>query len=267
MTTKEQVEQTVAERYTRAAGSKIERLCCPVSYDGRYLSVIPREILERDYGCGDPSAYLQTGETVLDLGSGGGKICYIAAQIVGPTGRVIGLDMNDSMLALAESHRHAIGDRLGYHNVRFVKGRIQDLAPTIADRSIDTVLSNCVFNLVPLEDRRQLFSEVRRVLRDGGRAVVSDIVSDRDVPVSLRDDPQLWSGCISGAYREDRFMRAFEESGFDEVHVRARSNEPWRIVDGIEFRSLTVEAFRGKPGGGGPGHPASPRCGPRTDCC
>ena len=94
----------------------------------RYLEVIPQEILERDYGCGDPTKHVRPGEVLLDLGSGGGKACYIAAQIVGAEGAVIGIDMNDEMLALAESHRRAIGDGLGYHNVKFHKAKIQDLA-------------------------------------------------------------------------------------------------------------------------------------------
>ena len=122
------VEQAVADRYSRAANKRADELCCPVEYDARHLDVIPREILERDYGCGDPTRHLRAGETVLDLGSGGGKVCFIASQIVGPAGRVLGLDMNDEMLALAESHRDAIGNKLGYHNVTFHKGRIQDLA-------------------------------------------------------------------------------------------------------------------------------------------
>src|SRR6185503_4312056 len=106
----------------------VEALCCPVEYDRQYLTVIPPEVIERDYGCGDPSKHVRPGETVLDLGSGAGKICFIAAQVVGPTGRVIGVDMNDDMLALARKHQRPFGETLGYHNVEFRKGRIQDLA-------------------------------------------------------------------------------------------------------------------------------------------
>ena len=121
------VEQAVKDRYSKAAGAREDTLCCPVEYDDRYLEVIPKEILERDYGCGDPSRHLRPGQTVLDLGSGGGKICYIAAQVVGAEGRVIGVDMNGEMLELAERYRKEIGDRIGYHNVTFYKGKIQDL--------------------------------------------------------------------------------------------------------------------------------------------
>src|SRR2546425_6811258 len=121
------VEAAVRERYSQAAQKKVDALCCPIDYDPQYLRVIPQEVLERDYGCGDPSRYLRPDETVLDLGSGGGKICFIAAQVVGPGGKVIGVDMNDAMLALARRHQQAVGDALGYHNVEFRKGRIQAL--------------------------------------------------------------------------------------------------------------------------------------------
>src|SRR6185436_16250204 len=211
------VEGAVRERYSAASQAKVEALCCPVEYDRQYLKVIPAEVIERDYGCGDPSRYLRLGETVLDLGSGTGKICFIAAQVVGPTGRVIGGDMNDDMLAIARKHQRAVGDAIGFHNVEFRKGRIQDLAldlekldldlkahpiqtvdsflsaearaddlrvrePLVATDSVDVVVSNCVLNLVDSRAKTQLFSEIFRVLRKGGRAVISDIVSDEPVP-------------------------------------------------------------------------------------
>ncbi|HEX5386744.1 MAG TPA: methyltransferase domain-containing protein [Gemmatimonadales bacterium] len=276
-------EQAVLDRYARAAQEREAALCCPVDYDPRYLAVIPDEIKERDYGCGDPSAFVREGDTVLDLGSGGGKICYIAAQIVGPAGRVIGVDMNDQMLALAERHRAAIGDRLGYHNVEFRKGRIQDLRldltrcdaylsahpvrgsaelaafeafadesrarePLVAGESVDVVLSNCVLNLVRPADKVQLFDEIFRVVRRGGRVAISDIVSDEDVPDAMRRDPELWSGCISGALREDEFLDAFDRAGFYGMRIAKRDERPWRTVEGIEFRSVTVTAHKGKQG-------------------
>jgi SAM-dependent methyltransferase len=258
-------------------------LCCPVSYDPRLLAAIPAEVLERDYGCGDPTPWLQPGETVLDLGSGGGKGVFLAAQVVGPTGRVIGVDMNDDMLALARRNAPEFARRVGYDNVRFLKGRIQDLAldleqvdgflathpvssssglaqldaelqrlrhsaPPVADGSVDTVVSDCVLNLVRPEDKVKLFAEVHRVLKRGGRAIISDIVCDEDVPAHLQADPELWAGCISGAMREDLFLQAFESAGFYGITVKARAAKPWRTVEGIEFRSVTVEAFKGKEG-------------------
>lgn len=277
------VEAAVRERYSAAANEKEAALCCPVDYDAQYLEIIPQEIIDRDYGCGDPSKYVEPGDTVLDLGSGGGKICYIAAQVVGAEGRVIGVDCTDDMLELARRYRPEIAARLGYDNVEFHKGKIQDLklsldqldrhladnpiqtsadwlnvethtqhlrdsSPMIADESVDVIVSNCVLNLVRDDDRQQLFSEMHRVLRRGGRAVISDIVSDENVPVELQNDPRLWSGCMSGAYREDSFLQAFEAAGFYGMEIIERQEAPWAVVDGIEFRSLTVRAWKGKEG-------------------
>lgn len=118
----------------------------------------------------------------------------------------------------------------------------------IPDESIDCVVSNCVLNLVRPEDRRQLFVEIFRVLRLGGRVAISDIVADEDVPDHLQNEPELWSGCVSGAFREDRFLTAFEDAGFYGIRIAARQFEPWRTVEGIEFRSITVVAHKGKQG-------------------
>jgi arsenite methyltransferase len=277
------VETAVRQRYGAGAHQKEQALCCPVSYDAKYLEAIPPEVIEKDYGCGDPSRYLRPGEIVLDLGSGTGKICFIAAQVVGPTGKVIGVDMTDEMLAVARRNAPIVAERIGFANVEFRKGRIQDLAldlelldrelqsrpiasadaflkagelaeelrlkhPLVASESVDVVVSNCVLNLVEPAAKKQLFAEIHRVLKRGGRAVISDIVSDEDVPEELQNDPELWSGCISGALREDLFLKAFEEAGFYGITLLKRDAQPWRTVQGIEFRSVTVEAFKGKQG-------------------
>src|SRR5436309_929297 len=173
------METIVRERYAAGARECADKLCCPVEYESEYLKVIPREVIERDYGCGDPSRYLYEGETVLDLGSGTGKICFISAQAVGAKGRVIGVDMTDEMLEVARRNAPIVAERLGYSNVEFRKGRIQDLAldlelldrelkahpisgaaaflaadelaeelrathPLVDDDSVDIVVSNCV---------------------------------------------------------------------------------------------------------------------------
>src|SRR6059036_367519 len=121
-------ETVVRQRYAAGAKERADRLCCPVDYNSDYLKVIPQEVIERDYGCGDPSRYLRASETVLDLGSGTGKICFIAAQIVGPKGKVMGVDMTDEMLEVARRNTPIVAERLGYANIEFRKGRIQDLA-------------------------------------------------------------------------------------------------------------------------------------------
>src|SRR5947207_4388889 len=121
-------ETVVRQRYAAGAKERADKLCCPVEYDSEYLKVIPAEVIERDYGCGDPSRYLREGETVLDLGSGTGKICFIAAQIVGLKGKVVGIDMTDEMLEVERRNSPIVAKRTGYANVEFRNGRIQDLS-------------------------------------------------------------------------------------------------------------------------------------------
>lgn len=277
------VEAEVLRRYRDGAQQAEKGLCCPTEYDKASLAILPRGIVEKDYGCGDPSAYVHPGETVVDLGSGAGKICYILAHKVGAEGRVIGVDFNDDMLALSRKYLDEMAEKLGYGNVRFVKGMIQDLAldldhaqswldehpiaavedlydyhaecdrlrrevTLIADGSVDVIVSNCVLNLSRPEDKGRLFVEMHRVLRKGGRAVISDIVCDKDPTPEIKADPDLWSGCIAGAMREDEFLEMFERAGFYGIEVLVRQAEPWQVIDGIEFRSVTVQAFKGKDG-------------------
>lgn len=278
------IEDAVLKRYQAGAKQVEPALCCPITdYDGQYLKVLPDEILEKDYGCGDPSKYVGEGDTVVDLGSGAGKICYILSQKVGADGRVIGVDFNDDMLTLARKYQSQIADAIGYANTRFVKGRIQDLAldlsaaqawldthpvktiedaaafdaecdrlrrekPMIASDSVDAVVSNCVLNLVRTEQKAKLFAEVFRVLRRGGRAVISDIVCDENPTGKILADADLWSGCIAGAFREDQFLQMFHDAGFHGIEILARSETPWQTIDGIEFRSMTVRAWKGKQG-------------------
>lgn len=276
-------EIAVRERYTVAAQAREETLCCPVDYEPQYLKVIPDEVLERDYGCGDPSRHVREGDTVLDLGSGSGKICFIAAQLAGPKGRVIGVDANEEMLALARRAAPVVAERLGFATVEFGRGRIQDLAldldrldawlkqhpvksaadlsaleseqvqlrrtaPLVADGSIDLVVSNCVLNLVDDHEKGRLVREIFRVLKVGGRIAISDIVSDEPVPQHLKDDPKLWTGCISGAFHELDLLRELEAAGFHGIVIDQWETKPFAVVEGIEFRSVTVTAHKGKQG-------------------
>ncbi len=276
------IESSVKERYSRGAKQREESLCCPVDYDAGLLEMLPDEIISRDYGCGDPSRYVKPGDTVLDLGSGGGKICYMAAQLTGPEGQVIGVDMNDDMLALARKYQDEMAARLGHKRVSFVKGNIQDLAldlealehyldghpvidrqsyadlksweqqqrreqPLIADDSIDLVISNCVLNLVSDHEKQQLVQEIFRVLKPGGRIAIADIISDRPIPVELKNDPEHWSGCLSGAFQETEFLQAFAAAGFQGVAYDKWDPEPWREMNDIVFRSATLTAVKALP--------------------
>ena len=275
----EQVTRSVKERYGAGAEQFEAALCCAVDYDPSLLKVIPDEVIERDYGCGDPSRYVRPGERVLDLGSGGGKICFIASQVVGEQGSVIGIDMTDEMLDLARRSAPKVAEAIGYANVDFRKGRIEDLAtdwekiqayieenpvttlkdyeklesykadlrrnlPLVADGSIDTIVSNCVLNLVADSAKPGLFSEMYRVLKPGGRVAVSDIVSDVPTPAHLKADPTLWSGCISGALTEEVFLDELVRAGFRGVMIDKRDEKPWQVVEGINYRSVTVLATK-----------------------
>ncbi len=218
---------------------------------------------------------------MLDLGAGGGKICFILSQIVGPTGRVIGVDMNGEMLELARKHAPAVAKATGFANVDFLRGQIQDLSldldllddwlrdhpvgasadlptldeersrlrrarPLVASESVDLVVSNCVLNLVNEQDKPKLMSEIHRVLKPGGRVAISDIVSDEVVPQRLKSDADLWSGCISGAFCELEILREFERAGFHGIAIDKWESELFAVVEGIEFRSVTITATKVK---------------------
>jgi len=275
------VKSAVLNRYSEGAKDVQPALCCPVNYDQDLLNLLPQEIIDKDYGCGNPSQYINEGDVVLDLGSGGGKICYMAAQLVGEHGRIIGIDMNDDMLALARKYQAHMAQKIGSDRVVFHKGYIQDLAldleamehflakhpvktmadysalhdwqirqrtesPLIADNSVDLVVSNCVLNLVHDEDKHQMIREIYRVLKPGGRVAISDIISDEESPDHLKADLELWSGCISGAFQEQVFIQAFLNAGFLSVRLDKWDETPWQVVDGIEFRSATLTAVRGE---------------------
>jgi arsenite methyltransferase len=274
-----EMESAVRARYSQGAKVKQDALCCPVDYDASLLELLPAEIIEKDYGCGDPSRYVRNGDTVLDLGSGSGKVCYMAAQLVGEQGQVIGIDMNDDMLSLAEKYRNDMAARIGGDRVRFLKGKIQDLAldirqmeewltqnpvhshddlvslyewqekqrkerPLIQDASVDLVISNCVLNLVSDEDKDSLVREIYRVVKPGGRIAISDIICDELVPEQLKQDETLWSGCISGAFHEREILLKLLDAGFVAITIDKWSAEPWQVVEGIEFRSAIITATR-----------------------
>ncbi len=231
---------TVREFYGHAADQPQAELCCPIRPDESDLAHIPREVIERFYGCGSPvaDAALVPGETTVDLGSGAGIDCFIAAKKVGPEGRVYGVDMTDAMLRVATECQPRVAAALGWDVVEFRRGFLE--AIPLDAGTADVVTSNCVINLSP--DKTRVFGEIWRVLKDHGRTVIADIVADREVPPKVRADGKLWGECIGGALTEDAFLAALERAGFYGVSILKRIF--WREVEGCRFSSITARGYK-----------------------
>ncbi len=236
----EKPRKIVQEFYGQAAETPQAELCCPTKYDDADIGHIPQEVLDRFYGCGSPvtAADPQPGEVYVDLGSGAGIDCFIAAKRVGPTGRVIGIDMTDQMLAIARESQAKVARTLGYDVVEFRKGYLE--AIPVEDKEADIVTSNCVVNLSP--DKPKVFAEIWRVLKDHGRAVIADIVSDREVPPRLKVNERLWGECIVGALTEEQFLCSLEQAGFYGLSVLKKTF--WKTIEGFNFYSVTVQGFK-----------------------
>jgi arsenite methyltransferase len=191
--------------------SEVEIVNIAKLYRETDISDLPSTVTDVAFGCGNPTAVaaLQPGETVLDLGSGGGIDCFLAAKMVGPTGQVYGVDMTPEMVALARKNR----EKVGAPNVEFRLGEIEHLP--IENASVDVIISNCVINLSPVKD--QVFREAFRVLKPGGRLQVSDIVWTKPVPQEIKDDMEKWAGCIAGALLESEYLGAITAAGFHDV--------------------------------------------------
>src|SRR5512138_2224075 len=227
------IKPAVRERYADAArkvtGGGTETSCCggtsgcldAVSksfYDASVTKGLPESAVVASLGCGNPTALaeLKPGEVVLDLGSGGGIDVLLSARRVGPTGRAYGLDMTDEMLALANENKR----KAGVQNVEFLKGEIENIP--LPDNSVDVIISNCVINLSADKDR--VLQEAFRVLRPGGRFAVSDIVLREPLPAALRENEELWVGCVAGALDENEYRAKLAAAGFENIGV-----EPTRI--------------------------------------
>lgn len=215
------------------------------------LREIHDEVKERFYGCGSPFPPALEGRTVLDLGCGSGRDVYLLSKLVGPTGRVIGIDMTDEQLAVARRHIDYHTQKFGYAapNVAFVQGYIEDLqAAGLADESIDLVVSNCVLNLSP--DKRRAFSEIFRVLKPGGELYFSDVYADRRIPRELQHDPVLLGECLSGALYKEDFRRLMADLGCADFRVVAQSpivlghDEIEQKIGMVNFVSMTIRAFK-----------------------
>jgi MoaA/NifB/PqqE/SkfB family radical SAM enzyme/SAM-dependent methyltransferase len=236
----------VQDFYGKAALAPQKELCCPVRYDDTEIGHIPKEVIDRFYGCGSPMsmAAVRPGETVLDLGSGAGIDCFIAAKKVGASGKVIGVDMTDLMLEVANRFKSNVAASLGIDVVEFRKGYLEHIPAS--DQTVDLVTSNCVINLSP--DKGKVFSEIWRILKDNGRMVVADIVSDRPVPLNLQAHPLLWGECISGALSEEAFVAGLERAGFYGISILKKTF--WKEVEGYPFYSITVRGFKFEKKGG-----------------
>jgi len=236
----EKPRKIVQRFYGEAAQQPKAELCCPTAFDPAEVAHIPQEVIERFYGCGSPvaDAKPQPGEVYVDLGSGAGIDCFIAAKYVGPAGRVIGVDMTDPMLEVARACRPKVAAALGYDVVTFRKGYLEEIP--VDTKAADVVTSNCVINLSP--DKPKVFAEIWRILKDHGRAVIADIVSDREVPPHLKVNEQLWGECIVGALTEEQFLAMLEQAGFYGLSVLKKAF--WKTIEGFQFYSVTVQGFK-----------------------
>src|SRR5271170_1747389 len=213
---------------TAASGSGVDPITSNL-YDSGQSGQIPAEAMLASLGCGNPTALakLNPGETVLDLGSGGGIDVLLSAKRVGPTGKAYGLDMTDEMLALAEENKR----KSGIANVEFLKGEIEHIP--LPDNSVDVVISNCVINLSA--DKDAVLREAFRVLKPGGRFAVSDVVTHGEMLPEIRKSVLLWVGCIAGALEENDYLRKLKRAGFSEAEIEP--TRIYRVEDAREFLS------------------------------
>ena len=239
---KDVIQQKYGEAAIRARTGQEKGGCCGTScgcgdpitsdlYGSDETSVLPDTAVAASLGCGNPTALieLKAGETVLDLGSGGGIDVLLSARRVGPTGKVYGLDMTDEMLALARENQK----KAGVTNVEFLKGEIENIP--LPDNSVDVIISNCVINLSA--DKARVLREAFRVLKPGGRFAVSDVVVRGDVPEAVRKSMELWVGCVAGALHENEYTKLLADAGFDTIDL-----EPWRIYQVEDAKQFLAEA-------------------------
>jgi arsenite methyltransferase len=242
MTTNSTVQDAVREKYGAIARDAGKSGCCgptacgcgdPITsdlYSDDEKAGLPQEAVAVSLGCGNPTALLalEPGQTVLDLGSGGGIDVLLSAKRVGPSGKAYGLDMTDEMLALARENQR----KAGATNVEFLKGTIE--AIPLPDNSVDVIISNCVINLST--DKDAVLREAFRVLKPGGRFAVSDVVVHGDVPAEVKRNMELWVGCVAGALQDSEFDAKLRAAGFTDVEI-----EPWRVYNIEDARAFLAE--------------------------
>ncbi|NIQ00172.1 MAG: methyltransferase domain-containing protein, partial [Nitrospinaceae bacterium] len=239
----EVTREDVRDYYSKAALATQESLCCPVNYDPGDLSHIPPEVMEISYGCGSPvnRASLVSGESMVDLGSGGGVDVFIAAKIVGPQGKAIGIDMTEKMLEVARKNARQVSKNLGYSNIEFKQGFLESIP--LEDTSVNVVTSNCVVNLST--NKQEVFKEIFRILKPGGRFVIADIISDRPVPQAMRSNRELWGECVSGALTLDEFTGFAKGAGLHGFILK--KDYLWKVVEGIRFYAYILTAYKPEP--------------------
>jgi ubiquinone/menaquinone biosynthesis C-methylase UbiE len=210
-------------------------------YTNEELAALP-EGAELGLGCGNPTALaeIHPGEVVVDLGSGAGVDCFLAARIVGERGLVIGVDMTEDMLEKAQANAR----KGGYANVEFRQGDIENIP--VQDSTVDLVISNCVINLAP--DKERVFREIYRVLKPGGRFCVSDVVSKGTIPEKVRGDMEKWAGCIAGALEKNEYLEMIRNLGFQYTEVRSEVDYDYEKTDEYSLASVTVVAFKPEAG-------------------
>lgn len=242
LATEDQDHSAVREFYGQAARVTNDEIINPFGPTGSGLHLIPEDAKTRSYGCGSPvrDAELRPGETMVDLGSGSGVECFLAATEVGPEGRVYGIDMTEEMLNLAQRSKDSVVQKLGYDNIDFRQGFLERIP--LADNSVDAVISNCVINLSP--DKRRTYHEIFRILKPGGRLVVSDIVTDRPIPITIKNNAQFRGECLGGAMQLKQLMAMLRSAGFTGTSCLKRFF--YRQEKGADFFSLTYKCFRPK---------------------
>lgn len=256
MNTQPEITESIRYYYgqvLKSSGDLKTSACCSIDAIPHHLKAllanVHPEVLERFYGCGSPLPPALGGMTVLDLGCGSGRDCYLLSKLVGSEGRVIGVDMTPEQLEIAVRHRDWHSERFGYANVEFLHGHIENLAAIgIADQSIDVVVSNCVINLSP--EKPKVLAEIFRVLKPGGELYFSDVFADRRIPPALRQDPVLLGECLGGALYWEDFRRIMQNLGCPDVRIVKQNPislddaDVARKIGMVKFRSATVRIFK-----------------------
>ncbi|MEK7703070.1 MAG: PqqD family peptide modification chaperone [Nitrospirota bacterium] len=236
----ERTRKIVRDFYSDAAETAQPSLCCTGGYVREDTAHIPKGALDISYGCGSPVPFARIvpGETVVDLGSGGGIDCFVMAKMVGREGRVYGIDMTDAMLKKANAFKSEVALNLGYDVVDFRKGYLE--AVPLADASANVILSNCVINLSP--SKPTVMKEIWRILKDFGRVIISDIVSEKPLSSSMKSNPRLWGECVSGALTEEQYLAELERAGFYGLSIVKK--DFWREIEGNRVYSVVITGFK-----------------------